>query len=133
MRLEAGLNLYGADMDQTVSPLECGLGWTVKLTDKQDFIGRAALLERRARGIACRRVGRIVNGRRIPRAHQRVLADDAEGEVTSGSFSPSLNVPIALARASARIGETCEVENRDRRFAARVVKPSFVYGDRVYY
>jgi aminomethyltransferase len=76
-------------------------------------------------------LGLIVDGRGIPRA--KVLADGAEGEVTSGSFSPSLNVPIALARASARIGETCEVENRTRRFAARVVKPSFVYGDRAYH
>jgi aminomethyltransferase len=76
-------------------------------------------------------MGLIVDGRGIPRA--KVLADGAEGEVTSGSFSPSLNVPIALACASARIGETREVENRGRRFAACVVKPSFVYGDRAYY
>ncbi len=132
MRLEAGLNLYGADMDQTVSPLECGLGWTVKLTDKQDFIGRAALLERRARGIACRRVGRIVNGRRIPRAHQRVLADDAEGEVTSGSFSPNLNILIARAHPQGSVKSARSKIEADG-FAARMVKPPFVRGDQVCY
>src|SRR5215208_901334 len=127
LRLEAGLNLYGVDMTEDVSPLECGLGWTVNLTSERDFIGRAAFLEQRAKGIKRKRVGLIVEGRGVPRAHQKVIVGNLdEGEVTSGTFSPSLKVPIALARVPLSTGNLCEVEMRGRRLKARIVKPPFV-------
>jgi aminomethyltransferase len=127
LRLEAGLNLYGADMDETVSPLECGLAWTVDWTTGRDFIGRAALVEQHARRPQRKRVGLIVQGRSIPRAPQKVIAEGVgEGEITSGTFSPTLGVPIALARVPTAIGQRCEVESRGRRIAARVIEPPFV-------
>jgi aminomethyltransferase len=128
LRLEAGLNLYGADMTDDVSPLECALGWTVNLKSERDFIGRAALLEQRNGGIKRKRVGLIVEGRGVPRAHQRVIVDNlGEGEVTSGTFSPCLKVPIALARIPLPTGRLCEVEMRGRRIRAQIVKPPFVH------
>ncbi len=127
LRLEAGLNLYGADMSEDVTPLECGLAWTVALESRRDFIGRAALLEQRVNGIRRERVGLLVEGRSVPRAHQKVFFGRAgEGEVTSGTFSPTIGAPIALARVPASSGERCEVESRGKRLEARVVKPPFV-------
>lgn len=127
LRLEAGLNLYGADMSDDVSPLECGLRWTVDLKSERDFIGRAALLEQCAKGVKRKRVGLIVEGRGVPRAHQTVIVDNVgEGIVTSGTFSPTLKVPIALARVPLATGELCEVEIRGHRNAAQVVRPPFV-------
>jgi aminomethyltransferase len=127
LRLEAGLNLYGKDMNEDVSPLECGLAWTVNLESERDFIGRSALVEQRARGVARKRVGLIAEGRSVPRAHQRVFVGTVgEGEITSGAFSPTLGTPIALARVPAATSENCEVEIRGQRIRMRVVKPPFV-------
>ena len=131
LRLEAGMNLYGQDMDQNTTPLECGLGWTVDLESGRDFVGKRALLTKLpARTL----LGLVLEGRGgVLRAHQRVRLADGEGEITSGSFSPTLQTSIALARLPLRAapGETAEVEVRDKRLAARVVRPPFVRYGRV--
>jgi aminomethyltransferase len=126
LRLEAGMNLYGQDMDESVSPYEAGLKWTVDLKDAgRDFVGKSALATRRVRN---RFAGLLLLDRGVLRAHQKVITPAGEGETTSGSFSPSLNQSIALARlpVEAEIGSEVEVEIRDKRLKARVVKPSFV-------
>ena len=129
LRLEAGMNLYGQDMDESVTPLESGLAWTVDLASPRDFVGKAALAgQRPARNLA----GLVlVDKGGVLRAHQTVHAAAGEGEITSGTFSPTLGVSIALARLPAAVqpGETVAVEIRDKRLAARVVKSPFVrYG-----
>ena len=126
LRLEAGMNLYGQDMDEMVGPLESGLAWTVDLKDmNRDFIGRKALESQTPiRQLA----GLLLLDRGVLRAHQKVHTALGEGETTSGSFSPTLNQSIALARVPAGIlpGDHVEVEIRDKRLKARVVKPPFV-------
>ena len=128
LRLEAGMNLYGSDMDESVSPLVSGLGWTVAWEPPQrDFIGRAALEQERAAGPAQKLVGLVLQDKGVLRNHQRVVVPGAgEGEITSGSFSPTLGRSIALARVPAATGESCQVEIRGRLLAAKVVKPPFV-------
>ncbi|OBS08510.1 glycine cleavage system aminomethyltransferase GcvT [Acidihalobacter prosperus] len=128
LRLEAGMNLYGTDMDETISPLECGLAWTVAWEPaERDFIGREALERQRTGGGLRRFVGLVLEDRGVLRGHQRVIADGAGvGETTSGTFSPTLGVAIALARVPAGTGGRCEVEIRGKRLRARVVKPPFV-------
>ena len=96
------MNLYGNDMDETVSPLESGLAWTVALDGTRDFIGKAALTMQRAAGVARQLTGLLLEDRGVLRAHQKVFAGAAgEGEVTSGTFSPTLERSIALARLPA--------------------------------
>jgi len=129
LRLEAGMNLYGTDMDEDVSPLESGLAWTVALEPKErDFIGRAALEQAKQAGLKRKLVGLVLEGRGVLRNHQKVRADGGEGEITSGSFSPTLNQAIALARvpAGAQVGGRCEVEVRGQWLPARIVKYPFV-------
>ncbi|MEO8344269.1 MAG: glycine cleavage system aminomethyltransferase GcvT [Betaproteobacteria bacterium] len=125
LRLEAGMNLYGQDMDETVSPLVSGLAWTVDLTSPRDFVGKAALLAtppaRQLTGLLLLDAGGVL------RAHQIVHTAHGEGEITSGSFSPTLGKSIALARLPAGVapGDIVHVVVRDKRLAARVVKPPF--------
>ncbi|ANB02462.1 glycine cleavage system aminomethyltransferase GcvT [Ectothiorhodospira sp. BSL-9] len=128
LRLEAGMNLYGTDMDEQVTPLESGLGWTVALAPAdRDFMGRAALEKQKAEGVPRRLVGLVLEGRGVLRGHMAVSAGEAgQGETTSGSFSPTLGVAIALARIPAGAGEQVEVEIRGKQVPARVVKPPFV-------
>jgi aminomethyltransferase len=128
LRLEAGMNLYGSDMDETTTPLVSGLGWTVAWEPvDREFIGRAALERQRAAGVPQTLVGLVLEARGVLRGHQTVYADDREiGQVTSGTFSPTLNRAIALARVATGAGERCCVEIRDKRLLARVVKPPFV-------
>ncbi|MGF1642927.1 MAG: glycine cleavage system aminomethyltransferase GcvT [Thiotrichales bacterium] len=128
LRLEAGMNLYGTDMDETVTPLESGLGWTVVWQpETRDFIGREALSAQRARGGLRAFVGLILEERGVLRGHQTVILDDGRrGETTSGTFSPTLQRAIALARVPADPGERCTVEIRGRQLPARIVKPVFV-------
>lgn len=128
LRLEAGLNLYGTDMDETISPLECGLGWTVAWTpESRDFVGREALAQQRQDNSLRRFVGLVLEGRGVLRGNQRVIVKGVgEGQTTSGSFSPTLHVAIALARVPAKTGETCEVEVRGKLLKAKVVKLPFV-------
>jgi aminomethyltransferase len=126
LRLEAGMNLYGQDMDETVSPLEAGLEWTVDTRDAgRDFIGRATLTALKP---ARRFVGLLLSERGVLRAHQKVITAKGEGETTSGTFSPTLKQSIALARIPITVatGDEVEVEVRDKRLKARVVKPAFV-------
>lgn len=127
LRLEAGMNLYGTDMDETTSPLESGLTWTVAWEPEQrDFIGRQALERQREQGVARKLVGLVLEERGVLRNHQRVISDAGEGEVTSGSFSPTLGRAIAFARVPAGMGDRCQVDIRGKLVAARVVKPPFV-------
>ncbi len=127
LRLEAGMNLYGQDMDESTSPLVSGLAWTVAFEPaERDFIGRAALQAERERGPAQRLVGLLLEGRGVLRAHQRVFTDAGEGEITSGGFSPTLGRAIALARVPAAAGEQGEVEIRGKRLPVRRVEYPFV-------
>jgi aminomethyltransferase len=126
LRLEAGMNLYGQDMDEGVSPLDAGLAWTVDLKAARDFVGREALEKK---GQAHEFLGLLLTDKGgVLRAHQRVIADNAEGEVTSGTFSPTLSQSIALARLpkGMKPGSAVQVLVRDKPLAARVVKPPFV-------
>jgi len=126
LRLEAGMNLYGQDMDESVSPLESGLGWTVDLVSERDFVGKGALTARQA---SREMMGLLlVDAGGVLRAHQVVHTDRGEGEITSGTFSPTMKQSIALARlpAGVAVGDIVHVQVRDRRLAARVVKPPFV-------
>jgi len=127
LRLEAGMNLYGSDMDESVSPLEAGLAWTVAWEPaERDFIGRTALEQQRAAGVQQRLVGLLLEDKGVLRNHQKVVAAGGEGEVTSGSFSPTLQRAIAFARVPKDTGELCQVDIRGRLLNARVVKPPFV-------
>jgi aminomethyltransferase len=126
LRLEAGMNLYGQDMDETVNPLESGLAWTVDLASARDFVGKAALL---ARAPTRQLTGLLLEDKGgVLRAHQNVMTRGGEGEITSGTFSPTLGASIALARLPAGLaaGERVQVEVRGKALAARIVKPPFV-------
>lgn len=126
LRLEAGMNLYGQDMDGTVTPFECGLGWTVAIDERRDFVGRRAL-ERRTP--SHRLLGLVLEARGgVLRSHQAVHGAHGEGVVTSGSFSPTMNASIALARlpAASAAREKVQVAVRDKQIPARTVQPPFV-------
>lgn len=127
LRLEAGMSLYGQDMDEETTPLEAGLGWTVAWEPKErDFIGRDVLESQRKTGVTECMVGLVLEDKGVLRAHQKVVTEQGEGEITSGSFSPTLGKAIALARIPAGDSERCEVEIRNRRLVVRMVKPPFV-------
>lgn len=129
LRLEAGMNLYGLDMDESTNPLESGLGWTVAFepADRR-FIGRDALEAIRGR-VPRALVGLLLEGRGVLRSHMKVrLAGGQTGETTSGGFSPTMRRSIALARVPAGADGRCEVEIRGAWMAARIVKPPFVRG-----
>ena len=127
LRLEAGLNLYGQDMDTGTTPLVSNLAWTVAFEPaERDFIGRAALEAQRQDGVPERLVGLVLGKGAIPRSGAPVHTPEGEGRVTSGSFSPTLECPIALARIPAGDATEVEVELRGKHLSARVVKPPFV-------
>jgi aminomethyltransferase len=128
LRLEAGMNLYGSDMDETTTPLVSGLGWTVAWEPAdRDFVGRAALERQRIAGVPQTFVGLVLEGRGVLRGHQHIYAGDREiGQTTSGTFSPTLSRAIALARVEVDVGDHCQVDIRGKRLSARVVKPPFV-------
>jgi len=128
LRLEAGLNLYGNDMDESVTPLESHLAWTVAWEPKtRQFIGRQALEKQLAATPQRQLVGLVLEQSGIPRHHQKVLVPDlGEGQITSGSFSPTLKMGIALARVPVGQYDHCSVEIRDKKISARVVKLPFV-------
>jgi aminomethyltransferase len=124
LRLEAGMNLYGQDMDESVGPLESGLEWTVDLKSERDFIGKAVLL---ANPPSSKLVGLVLSDRGVMRSHQHVYTAHGEGEVTSGSFSPTLERSIALARVpkGVHVGDIVQIGIRDKMLAALVVKYPF--------
>jgi glycine cleavage system T protein (aminomethyltransferase) len=125
LRLEAGMNLYGQDMTERETPLESGLAWTVDIASPRDFVGKAALT---AKAPARTQVGLLLLDKGVLRGHQRVFARNGEGEVTSGTFSPTMGKSIALARVPVGIapGDTVSVQIREKNVDARVVKPPFV-------
>lgn len=132
LRLEAGMNLYGQDMDETTSPLESGLGWTIDLKTDREFVGRQALLEKPA---TKQLIGLVLLDRGVLRSHQKVVTQDNEdeGEITSGGFSPTLNQSIALARmpASVSAGDEVQVIVRDKKLKAKAVKYPFVRNGKI--
>ena len=125
LRLEAGMNLYGQDMDETVTPLESALGWTVALKDERAFIGKDALLEQKARGIDSKLVGLVLQGRGVLRPGQRIVTDAGEGVTTSGSFSPTLQKAIAFARIPKDATQSCQVDIRGKLLDCSIVQPPF--------
>lgn len=128
LRLEAGMNLYGQDIDEVHTPLTSNLGWSVAWEPaERDFIGRSGLLAEIERGVQDKLVGLVLEERGVLRAHQTVrVAGIGEGEITSGSFSPTLSKSIALARVPIATGDRAEVEIRGKWYPVRVVKPTFV-------
>ncbi|WP_147694704.1 glycine cleavage system aminomethyltransferase GcvT [Vogesella mureinivorans] len=127
LRLEAGMNLYGHDMDDGVSPLEAGMGWTIAMTEGRDFIGRSALEAQKAAGVAMKQVGLVLEGRGVLREGQKVVVDGiGEGIITSGTFSPTLKHSIAIARVPAATAATAQVDLRGTLTDVRVVKMPFV-------
>jgi aminomethyltransferase len=128
LRLEAGMNLYGMDMDDTVSPLAANMGWTIAWEPvERDFVGRKALEAQRAAGDQPRQVGLVMSERAVLRGHQKVIVEGiGEGEITSGTFSPTLGCSIALARVPRAIGDSAQVEIRGKLMDVRVIKPGFV-------
>ena len=130
LRLEAGMALYGLDMDESTSPLVSGLGWTVAWQpETREFIGRQALETEKQNGPEQKMVGLLLTGRGVFRSHQQVqFANAGSGEITSGSYSPTLARSIALARvpATVKTGDDCAVDIRGRLNPAVVVKYPFV-------
>ena len=134
LRLEAGMNLYGHDMDETISPLAAGMGWTIAWEPaSRDFIGRAALEAERAAGPAMKQVGLVLESRGVLREGMTVTVDGATGVITSGTFSPTLKLSIAIARVPAATGDVATVDLRGVATQVRVVKLPFVRnGKQVY-
>lgn len=134
LRLEAGMALYGQDMDEETTPLETGLGWTIAWRpEDRDFIGRNALESMRAGDVIRRKsVGLVLRDKGVLRAHQKVFIGEREvGEITSGSFSPMLDRAISLARVDRDVEGACTVDVRGRRLETAVVKPPFVRNGKV--
>jgi aminomethyltransferase len=124
LRLEAGMNLYGNDMDEKTHPFESGLAWTVAMEPAgRRFIGRPALENITP---SKQLVGLLLEERGVLRGHQRVLTPSGPGEITSGTFSPTLERSIALARVPAGALQHVQVDIRGKLLNARVVKPPFV-------
>src|SRR5690606_37322798 len=129
LRLEAGLNLYGQDMDESVTPFEAGLGWTVAFDGDRAFIGRDALERQREAGVPRQMVGLVMDGKGVLRHGQKVLTALGEGEILSGTFAPTLGKAIALARVPAGDASALapvRVEIRGREEPVRIVKYPFV-------
>lgn len=130
LRLEAGMNLYGNDMDEQTHPLESGMAWTVAWEpEERDFIGRDALTELREQGGYRKLIGLVLEQRGVMRAHQTLHASEdgpAIGEITSGTFSPTLNQSIAMARIDREVKDSCFVSMRGKMLPVKIVKLPFV-------
>jgi aminomethyltransferase len=126
LRLEAGMNLYGQDMDETVSPWEANLAWTISLDEGRDFIGRKALESQKAAGVPRVMVGLVLDDKGVLRHGQKVLTARGEGEILSGSFAPTLEKAVAFARIPAGDPGDVRVDIRGREVPVRVVKYPFV-------
>jgi len=126
LRLEAGMNLYGQDMDDSVSPLAANMGWTIAWEPSdRNFIGRAALEHAKANGTD-KLVGLVMEQKGVLRHGQRVITPAGEGVITSGTFSPTLGFSIAMARVPAATTDTADVDIRGKLESVKVVKPAFV-------
>lgn len=128
LRLEAGMNLYGNDMDETISPLEANMAWTIAWQpENRDFIGKKALLAEKDAGVKNKLVGLVLEGKGVIRAHMKVLVEGiGNGETTSGTMSPTLKKSIGLARVPRETGENVFLDIRGKKIPAKVVKPCFV-------
>lgn len=131
LRLEAGMNLYGTDMDESISPLAAAMGWTIAWGNADDenpreFIGRPVLEKEKQNGSEQKLVGLVLEDKGVLRGHQKVITEHGNGETTSGTFSPTLGVAIAFARIPSSVNDSCHVEIRGKQLKARIVKPPFV-------
>ncbi|ALO41117.1 glycine cleavage system aminomethyltransferase GcvT [Pseudoalteromonas phenolica] len=127
LRLEAGMNLYGSDMDETVSPLAANMAWTIAWEpEDRDFIGREAVAKQRAEKSTHKLVGLVLESKGVLRGGSKVVVEGGEGIITSGTFSPTLGFSVALARVPRSTGETAQVEMRKKLVDVKVVKPCFV-------
>ncbi|HJW45131.1 MAG TPA: glycine cleavage system aminomethyltransferase GcvT [Lysobacter sp.] len=126
LRLEAGMNLYGQDMDETVSPYEAALAWTVALDEGREFIGRAVLEAQKANGVPRQMIGLVMDEKGVLRHGQKVLTANGDGEILSGTFSPTLGKAIAFARVPAGEPGQVRVDIRGKEVPVRVVKFPFV-------
>ncbi|HHW4668268.1 MAG TPA: glycine cleavage system aminomethyltransferase GcvT [Xylella fastidiosa subsp. multiplex] len=126
LRLEAGMNLYGQDMDEQVSPYEAALGWTVMLDEGRNFIGRNVLEQQKTNGVSRQMIGLLMDEKGVLRHGQKVLTAQGEGHILSGTFSPTLNKAIGFARVPAGKPSEVRVNIRDRAIPVRVVKFPFV-------
>ncbi len=125
LRLEAGMNLYGQDMDEATNPLEAGLAWTVDLQSPRDFIGKSVL---QTRPVTHQLLGLVLQDKGVLRSHQKIMTSKGEGEITSGGFSPTLNQSIAMGSMPVGVspGDMVQVQIRDKLLNAKVVKYPFV-------
>ena len=128
LRLEAGMNLYGNDMDEETRPLQAGMGWTIAWEPSdREFIGRTVLEAEKAAGVPMKQVGLVMETRGVMRSHQKVIVEGAgEGEVTSGTFSPTLQCSVAIARVPTNTGDTAQVDVRGKLIDVKVIKLPFV-------
>ena len=134
LRLEAGMNLYGSDMDESVTPLESNMAWTVAFSDDRDFLGKSALVAQKEEGVPTKLVGLVLETRGVLRGHQKVCFNgEVVGEITSGSFSPTLGYSVALARVEKSLSDACQVDMRGKQIDVKIVKPPFVrFGKQAY-
>tara|TARA_B110000467_G_scaffold46079_1_gene42178 strand:- start:5065 stop:6153 length:1089 start_codon:yes stop_codon:yes gene_type:complete len=136
LRLEAGMNLYGLDMDESVSPLAANMAWTISWEpEDRNFNGREVLAAQRAAGDQAKLVGLVLAEKGVLRTGLKVITEDGDGIITSGTFSPTLGHSIAMARVprSVKLGTTVEVEMRKKLVKVQVIKPSFVRnGEKVF-
>lgn len=126
LRLEAGMNLYGQDMDETVSPYEAAMGWTVTLDEGREFVGRQVLQAQQLQGAPRQLIGLVMDEKGVLRHGQKVITAQGDGQILSGTFSPTLGKAIALARVPAGEPGAVHVDIRGRQMPVRVVKPPFV-------
>lgn len=132
LRLEAGLNLYGHEMDETVSPLEANMGWTIAWKpEHRDFVGRQALLDQKSRGLEYKLVGVKLHQKGVLRQGQQLRLDEndtASGVITSGSFSPSLGLSIGLARVPVKAQNKAQVDRRGKWLEVELTRPNSLRG-----
>jgi aminomethyltransferase len=129
LRLEAGMNLYGLDMDETISPLAANMAWTISWEpSERDFIGKDVLVAQKVAGDQPKLVGLVMKEKGVLRTGLKVVSTEGEGVITSGTFSPTLGYSIAMARVprSVKVGDLVAVEMRKKQVQVEVVKPSFV-------
>ena len=131
LRLEAGMNLYGHEMDETINPYECGMAWTLAVKDDRDFVGRQAMQAKQDQAIAdgndVMQVGLVLESRGVLREGMTVTLDNGKtGVITSGTFSPSLKQSIAIARIPKTTDTAATVDLRGTPTPVRIISLPFV-------